>query len=290
MAYTKDLIDIILSGFRYTGSVINHPTFQNAFHDFEALNRDRMPFHYIERGECVISTANNDYHLKEGDFIAILRPTHHHTLKSAHAQIPQTTTLICGYFEFLAIYNKPFLDSLPDVIVIKKEHMSESRRLAMVMQMLVQEVNSKEYGANVAAKSLTELLFTLILRYVLNSSFVDRGLIAGLAHPHLSKSLAVFHKDFSSPWTVKQLAHAAGLSRSKFIACFNHIIGQSPGTYMTQWRMIWAANQLAQSDRSIFDIALSAGYQSDAAFSRAFKQFYDLAPSAYRKAAINVAY
>lgn len=277
-----ELIDKILSGYRYTGAVILHPTFREAFDDLKPKLQNRLPFHYVEKGSCTISVDEKEYQLAQGDFIAILKGTEHR-LKSSLENFVQETTLICGYFELAAGNNQPLVDSFPEVQVISHKDIVHSRKMKTVMQLLIDEVNCDLLGAKLAVNRLSDVFFTYVLRNILDCDNIDKGILAGLSDKQLVKALAAFHDNFHRQWTLDSLSQIAGLSRTRFIARFQKAIGLTPGTYMTQWRMNWAASQLIETDSIIYDIALSAGYRSDASFSRVFRQQFGVPPSEYRK-------
>jgi len=285
MTTNIDLIDKILAGHRYTGTVILHPTFGKSFNDKELTLTNRLPFHYVEKGSCRLLVDDKEYVLEEGDFIAILKGSEHF-LRNVNGDAPSETTLICGYFELLAGSNQSLSDSFPDAQVISHKDIAQSNRMNKILHMLCDEVNSDLLGAKSAVKSLADLFFTYVLRNILTQDNVESGVLAGLSDPHLVKALSAFHNDFHKPWSLEALASEAGLSRTKFVSTFRDIIGVTPGVYMTQWRMNWAAAELLSTENIIYDIALSTGYQSDAAFCRVFKQQFGLPPSEFRKAGV----
>ena len=282
MLTNTDLIDKILAGHRYTGTVILHPTFGVSFNDKESKLTNRLPFHYVEKGSCRVLVDDKEYVLEEGDFIAILKGSSYF-LRNVTEDAPSKTTLICGYFELLAGTNQSLSDSFPDVQIISHKDISQSSRMKKIINMLCDEVNSDLLGAKSAVKSLADLFFTYVLRNILKSANVEKGVLAGLSDTHLVKALTAFHTDFHKSWSLETLACEAGLSRTKFVSRFRDIIGVTPGAYMTQWRMNWAAAELLSTENIIYDIALSTGYQSDAAFCRVFKQQFGVPPSEFRK-------
>ena len=277
-----DLIDKILAGYRHTGTVILHPTFSDRFNDKETEIENRLPFHYVEKGNCRVMVDGQEYLLAEGDFIAIMKGCTYQ-LRNVEDNTPSKTTLICGYFELPSGNSRPLMASLPDVQIIRHTDIVQSTRLKTVMLLLVEEVNSGLLGAKSAVNSLANLFFTYVLRNIIDCKTVEHGVLAGLADNQLVKALSAFHNEFHQPWNLDSLAKEAGFSRTKFVAKFRDIIGVTPGAYMTQWRMNWAASQLTSSEDIIYDIALSAGYQSDASFCRVFRQQFGLPPSEYRK-------
>jgi len=282
MSTNIDLIDKILAGHRYSGTVIQHPTFGQSFNDKETKLINRLPFHYVEKGSCRVMVDDKEYLLTEGDFIAIMKGSVHF-LRNVIDDIPSETTLICGYFELLAGTNQSLIDSFPDVQIISHKDIDQSSRMKTVLHMLCEEVGNDLLGAKSAVNSLADLFFTYVLRNILNCDSVETGVLAGLSDPHLVKALLAFHNDFHKSWSLETLALEAGLSRTKFVSKFRDVIGVTPGAYMTQWRMNWAATELLSSESIIYDIALSTGYQSDAAFCRVFKQQFGVPPSEFRK-------
>lgn len=277
-----DLIDKILAGYRYTGTVILNPTFSDRFSSEESKLTNRLPFHYVEKGCCRVEVEGKDYLLEEGDFIAIMKSSEHR-LRNVVENTPSKTTLICGYFELPSGNSRPLIESFPEVQVISHKDIDQSRRMKTVMQLLVEEVGSSLLGARSAVNSLADLFFTYVLRNIIDCDNVERGILAGLADNQLVKALTSFHNHFHQQWTLDGLAKEAGLSRTKFVSKFRDVIGITPGAYMTQWRMNWAASQLVSTEKIIYEVALSAGYQSDAAFCRVFRQQFGMPPSEYRK-------
>jgi len=111
----------------------------------------------------------------------------------------------------------------------------------------------------------------------------DIGWLAALADRRIGAALHLLHKDVAANWTVETLAAAAGMSRSAFALRFKDKVGQSPLEYLTRWRMFRAAQLLRHGERALVEIAGSVGYESEAAFNKAFKRTTGSAPGAYRR-------
>jgi AraC family transcriptional activator of mtrCDE len=282
MLLDADLIEKVLEGYRYIGTIILHPTYNDAFIDEKKAMKNKLPFHYIEQGRCTVTVGDKEYHLEQGDLITMMKGSQHR-ITNFSGEPPAPTTLICGYFELSAGSSKPLIDSFPEVQMIRHNNMGQSARMKMVLEMLIEEVHKNQLGSKTVVNNLANLFFVHILRQVLKNHQVEKGLLAGLSDKQLSGALSAFHQDISKQWSLESLSKEAALSRTKFIEKFRVLIGITPAVYMAQWRMNWAASQLNFSDESIYNIALSAGYQSDAAFCRVFRQHFDLAPSEYRK-------
>jgi AraC-like DNA-binding protein len=107
--------------------------------------------------------------------------------------------------------------------------------------------------------------------------------LAGLRDPHVGRALAVIHRDPARHWTLASLAHKVAMSRSAFAEHFMKFVGTPPMQYLTNWRMQIAANQLLSTTDSVTAVAHRIGYESEAAFSRAFKKVVGVAPSEWRK-------
>jgi AraC-like DNA-binding protein len=122
-----------------------------------------------------------------------------------------------------------------------------------------------------------------VRRYVERLPDASTGWLGGLRDRHVGRALALIHEDPARAWTVDALADEIALSRSAFYERFVRLIGQPPMQYLTQWRMQAAANLLRQSGAPIASIALDVGYESEAAFARAFKRLVGAPPAAWRR-------
>ena len=107
--------------------------------------------------------------------------------------------------------------------------------------------------------------------------------LAGLRDPNLAKALALMHRDPAREWTVDALAKDVGLSRTRLADRFRHFLGMSPIAYLTDWRMRIAAEALEKTDKSVVEVAMDVGYNSEAAFNRAFKRTYNAPPAQFRQ-------
>jgi transcriptional regulator GlxA family with amidase domain len=140
-------------------------------------------------------------------------------------------------------------------------------------------------GADTVLTRLAELMFIEVLRRYLDELPPGQtGWLAGLRDEVVSKALTLLHGRPGHPWTLADLAHEAASSRSNLTKRFTELVGQPPMQYLTQWRMQVAANLLAQSGAKVATIGAEVGYDSEAAFSRAFKKATGLAPGAWREA------
>lgn len=280
MTTQQDLLDKVFSAYHYQGSVIVQPSFDSHFYMDKPRVEGRLPFHFLQQGNCHFHHQGEDYLLEEGDLVVLMHGDAHTVQPQSQARFP--TTFICGYFECATPYTQTLAGSFPDVVIIKHTDIAQSAKMQLILAALVDEVNNGQLGATTAINSLTNIFFVYLLRQLLEKE-VKCGLLAGLSDRYLSKAFKAFHQGFHEQWTIERLAECAGLSRTKFIARFSEIVGVSPGAYIKEWRLNWAATQLLDTSDSIYEIAIRAGYLSNAAFCRVFKQQFQLSPSQYRK-------
>lgn len=182
------------------------------------------------------------------------------------------TTIVCGSFSFDRASLRPISQLLPKFILVKSEQV---RTLALhsTVQALASEMAEQAPGSEVVATRLAEVLFIQILRaHIASQPERNRGWLRAVFDPQLGTALSAIHKRVDKPWTVESLAEAAGMSRSAFAARFKELLGQTPLEYVTGWRMQRAIQLLGQRDKKLIDVARAVGYESDAAFSKAFKR------------------
>ena len=194
------------------------------------------------------------------------------------------TTVVCGSLSFDRASPKPITQLLPSFILIKAD---QARMLALhnTMQALALEMAEQAPGSEVVATRLAEVLFIQILRAYIASGDGCRnmGWLRAIFDPQIGTALSAIHNSVNTPWTVESLAATAGMSRSAFAARFKELLGQTPLEYVTEWRMRKAMQLLEQRDRKLIDVARSVGYESDFAFSKAFKRVVGANPTEYVK-------
>jgi AraC-like DNA-binding protein len=193
------------------------------------------------------------------------------------------TTIVCGSLSFDRASLKPIAQLLPSFILMKAD---EARTLALhnTVQALASEMAEQAPGSEVVATRLAEVLFIQVLRaHIASRPERNKGWLRAVFDPQIGTALTAFHDSVGAPWTVESLSDAAGVSRSAFAVRFKELLGQTPLEYVTEWRMQKAMQLLEQRDKKLVDIARSVGYESDAAFSKAFKRVVGASPGEYIK-------
>ena len=194
--------------------------------------------------------------------------------------------LVCG---FLGCDLKPFnplITALPRIL-----HLPASRAggwVTRVIDQAVVESNERRPGGDAVLERLSEMMFIDVARRYLDSLPEGAtGWLAGLRDRFVGKALALLHERPDRAWTVDDLGHEVGLSRSALHERFVNFLGFPPMQYLASWRIQLSARLLRESNRTVATIALDVGYDSEAAFSRAFKRMVGMPPAAWRKTQAN---
>lgn len=147
----------------------------------------------------------------------------------------------------------------------------------------VSEIAAGRMGSATVIAKLSELLFVeAVSQYVARLPAERRGWLSGLRDPQIGRALTLLHGRPAEAWTAEALALEVGMSRSAFAERFTSLIGQPPMHYLTVWRMHLAAQRLREGRGTVAQIAFAVGYESEAAFSRAFKRQFGESPGAWR--------
>lgn len=260
-------------------------------------------FHIVTHGKCLLQTNNELVELKAGDLIIFPKGTAHwladslSSKKTSGHQVVQSimsgapifeganavTTLVCGHFEFDMKIQHVLIDSLPDLIYITDEQLKEKEWLQNIVELVILESGSSRQGNEVVVKKLGEILFIHALRAYIERSELEQGFLSALKDERISTSLKLIHNSPAENWTLEGLARKVGMSRTSLSNKFKELVGETPMNYLTNWRMLNAKELLSQTDLSVKEIAHKIGYQSEAAFSRVFKDRMQTTPLRFKK-------
>jgi AraC-like DNA-binding protein len=191
--------------------------------------------------------------------------------------------VVCGFLSCDLRPFNPLIAALPRIL-----HVPTARAggwVARAIDQAVVESNERRPGSDAVLERLSEMMFVDAARRYLESLPEDSvGWLAGLRERHVGRALALMHDRPEREWSVDELAHAVGLSRSALHERFVRYLGQAPMQYLANWRVQLGARLLLESSRIVADIALEVGYESEAAFARAFKRMVGMPPAAWRRA------
>jgi AraC-like DNA-binding protein len=188
--------------------------------------------------------------------------------------------LVCGFLGCDARPFNPLLAALPRVLRVSER---ESGTLAAFVAAAVEESKRPRIGAESVLGRLSELMFVDVVRRYLESMPPDgSGWLSALREPFVARALDALHEEPARAWTLDMLARTVGLSRSALAERFTDAVGQPPMQYLASWRMQLAATHLKSSNETLAGIAGRIGYESEAAFSRAFKKAVGVSPGQWR--------
>ena len=185
--------------------------------------------------------------------------------------------LVGGHFTFTGSHAGMLLGVLPPIVHIRKE--SDKAAMRWSLERLMQELRDPQPGGFLVAQQLAYLMLVQALRLHLAEGLSGRvGWLFALADQQMSTAINSMHDNPAHRWTIEELAKRAGMSRSTFALKFKQTVGESPIEYLTRWRMLLAGDKLTNSSDPISDIARSLGYESESAFSTAFKRVMGCSP------------
>lgn len=192
----------------------------------------------------------------------------------------EPATIITGWFRFDEIGARPLVEFLPRVLHTRIDQ-ERAELLPALLQLVNIETETPALGSNLVVSRLADILFVQVLRaYVPTES--ESGWLAALSDRQIGLVLKAIHREPAYNWTVEAMAITAGMSRSAFAVRFKECFGEPPLAYLTRWRMFKAGDLLRQGKLSIGEISARVGYESEAAFNKAFKRLMGTTPAKYR--------
>jgi AraC-like DNA-binding protein len=198
----------------------------------------------------------------------------------------EMTRIVCGYMSCDPQLSSALLAGLPPVFRVPIRDDAGGQWLENTIRFSVGQAGNPSLGGEAVLSKLSEVLFVeTIRRYVAQLPLEETGWLAGARDPEVGRALALLHRAPARPWTIAMLARDVGISRSVLAERFRHYLNEAPMSYLTRWRLLLAARMLKSSRRGVANIAAEVGYESEAAFNRAFKRQFSVPPARFRGAA-----
>lgn len=222
---------------------------------------------------------------KPVDSLAIFAKNLNHGLKIArHGGGGELTKFVCGYMACDPSLSEVVLAGLPSMFVVNVANDLAGQWLANSIQFSVREAGGPGTGSDVVLSKLSEVLFVETLRrFIQELPDQQKGWLAGARDFVIGEALALLHKAPAHPWTIANLAHQVGVSRTRLAERFRHFLGEPPMAYLARWRLKLAAEILVSSNLNVGEIAAEVGYASEAAFNRVFKREFGCPPAQFRR-------
>jgi len=268
-----------------------------------------MMFHVITAGHCWLEVAGEAPRLLQQGSLVLIPHGNGHSIRS-HPEdevvplfdIPveqiseryeimryggagDLTHLTCGVVRFDHVAGQQLISLLPKVLHIDSWAEEEGSWLQSTLRFIATEARELRPGGETVITHLADILIIQAIRsWIESTSEAESGWLVALRDRQIGKALAAIHREPEKDWSVDLLAKEVGMSRSGFSARFTDLVGESAMRYLTQWRMQLARMQLKETSDSLSVLADRLGYQSEAAFCRAFKRVFGVPPGSVRQA------
>jgi len=243
----------------------------------------------VRAGEVVLLPRNDVHILASGSGLApvnaydLVQPSAGGGIAQiSHGGGGETTHLVCGFLSSEDLYN-PLIAALPRMLKLDVAQGTSRDWVDASVRFAASELTEGRFASSSVMSRLSELLFVEAVRqYSTTPGDQDAGWLKGLEDPRVGRALALIHRSISSPWSAEALAREVSMSRSAFVERFTKLMGMPPIRYLTLWRLQTAKLHLRETQKTIAQLAHSIGYESEQAFSRAFKREFGLPPARWR--------
>lgn len=303
-----DALSTVLEALKFKGVVYNKVVFTASW-GIDILPNSNSQFWRVLKGKCFIKAPDEPMiELKEGDFVFMPHGQPHWLASSPDSKRvvssefvkardsgrpmfvgdSEETIIVGGHFEFDSTPLHPFIKGLPQVIYMTKLHAAGMNSwLQQTATLLFDEANHERPGSKLILSRLAEVAFVHLIRAYLEQTENISGFLAALKDERISVALKLMQEFPEREWTLDSLSEEAGMSRTLFFNKFKELVGETPMSYLTNWRIIKAKEFLLGGKENISDVALKVGYRSEAAFNRIFKTKVNETPANFRRSKLS---
>jgi AraC-like DNA-binding protein len=315
----QDVLAEMLRAVRLTGSVFMNGRFTAPFGVISPKQFDHGTplahlrhvsiFHLISSGSCTLQAASGErHHVSAGDILMMPFADEHRFWNGDFVDFAygpdlvkpgpisgvwtidhgdgggEATRMVCGFIESTEFMFTPVFHTLPSLVIERTGEGEMSALLTSTVREILLLADKAAPGSDLVLGRLMEMLFVEVLRrYAARLPPSATGWFAALNDPIVARAMQFIHNDPSRRWTVDDLAREAGASRTVLAERFNAVMGKAPIEYITSWRMQLAAERIRTGSESLAAIAADVGYESEAAFNRAFKRVTGVTPGRWRE-------
>ncbi|WP_454867015.1 cupin domain-containing protein [Pseudomonas lini] len=298
MISSSPLVDWLLESLELQASLFHVGRYCGGWHA-STHGLARASFHLVVQGHCWLHIEGQDQaqRLNAGDAVFLLRDLNYRLSSAEEADIAQRLPrmamitldsqaqdgvgLVCGFFHFKSGLSSLIIEGLPDWIILRAGDPSLSAARAL-FELILEECQRVPAPSSALLERLSHLLFLYVLRQQVADNQNLGGLVALARHPVFAPLLDQLIEQPQQPWSLESMAACTGLSRSAFFKRFNELAGQSPGQVLLALRIRHAC-QLLKTNHTVEQVCAAVGYQSIAAFTRAFTKAIGVQPGAFRK-------
>jgi AraC-like DNA-binding protein len=315
----RDMLAEMLSAVRLTGSVFMNARFSAPYGVISPKQFDHGTplahlrhvsiFHLVSSGSCTLQTMSGErHHVSAGDILLMPFAEEHRFWSGDFVHFAygpdlvkpgpingmwtidhgddggEATRMVCGFLESTEFMFTPVFHTLPPLVIERASEGEMSALLTSTVREILLLADKAEPGSDLILGRLMEMLFVEVLRrYAARLPPSAKGWFAALNDPIVARAMQFIHSDPSRRWTVDDLAREAGASRTVLAERFNAVMGKAPIEYITSWRMQLAAERIRTGSESLAAVAADVGYESEAAFNRAFKRVTGVTPGRWRE-------
>lgn len=316
-----DVLSNVLAGIHISGSLLAYFRYGGEWGmDLSAGDgftpADGIPFHHVVEGGCWLIGGGQPRFLQAGDLVLLPGWSPHALASRPEADLvtiyevldeqgyprwrPGTTlerpltflkeenadncvTILSGVFSLSGPGTAQLLAPLPRFMALRADDPVLNPQIKNTLEFVLSETRAPMPGYVAVASRLMDLLFIQLIRMVSMEFSLSPGLLNAIGHPQIAQILAAIHRDPQHSWTLDSMAEIGGLSRTTMVKTFSEVVGTTPVSYLTRWRMHLAESALISNTRRVSEIARSVGYPIPQCFSRAFKKVTGLSPVEYRE-------
>lgn len=306
VAPERDALSELLADLRLSGGTYGRCELASTW-GIEFPPQVQARFHFVVSGRCWLRGPKRNWiELNPGDVVLMPQGSRHAIAYKPNGRVKPLdrmpleeigdrtyalrtggsgakVVMVCCSVGFDQPAVEPLLGLMPPMLLIRSGARTDPM-LPVLLDAMADEVLARRVGAATVMTRLADVVITRVIRAWVESRSEDtRGWLAAIRDPSIGSALAAMHQKPGERWSVESLADVAKVSRSVFSERFNAVIGMPPAKYLTQWRMNIARGWLRDDQSTVAEAAAKLGYDSEAAFSRAFKRWAGVPPSEVRR-------